>query len=421
MTVADFIVEVAESFRTGRRRFILASITTLFSVFLLVLLVGTGLSMTRGIETNYKSIEEMHLLISAGTTSMPYKNHGADVPILIKENDIIKLQNKYPDKINYITYLLQKVSSVTINGKTIHMTCYGVPSNLPEWDFFFIYTHIGSRINSRDIVSKAKVCLISDVMAKHYFRISNPEFALSRYIEIDGVPFKIKGIFEGARADVNINYILLPSTTVATLWNMKDSFTAIQLNCNTNSKELCTAEGSTKFINDVYKLIAHEHSFDYHDKRALTLKDTFSGYRQAKSMLGGMRMTILLLCILILISGIFGVSNILFISVRERTYEIALRRLMGATDANIFALIVCESVVVMLVSSLLGIFLAEGVLQMLDSAVTNLGEGDRGIWDSFAIELPMLISIVLSTLVSGIIAGLAPARRAVRLKITEVH
>ncbi len=421
MTVADFIVEVAESFRTGRRRFILASVTTVFGVFLLVLLVGAGYSVTRGIKTTYETAEQMRLRISEGTTSMPYKGHDKGVPILLNGNDIRNLQNRYPDKIDNIIKVIQKVSSVTINGRTARMRCYGVPSEFPDKGFFYIRTFYGSRVSERDIAIKSKVCLISDVAAKRYFKTSKPESAISRYIEIDGVLFMIKGLFQGVRSDSEINFILLPYTTVASLWDMEDSYTTILLNCNINAKDLQTKEGAEEFMNDAYKLIAHEHSFDYRDKKALTPKDNFAGYRQIKSVLGGMRMTILLFCILILISEIFGVSNILFISVRERTYEIVLRRLMGASDANIFALVVCESVVIMLVSSLFGIFLAEGALYLLDTVVSSIGDGDRGIWGSFVVDFQMLIGVVMATVVSGVIAGLAPARRAVKLKITEVH
>lgn len=102
MTVADFIVEVAESFRTGRRRFILASVTTMFGVFLLVLLVGVGSSVTRGISISFGTIEEMRLRISAGTTSMTYKTHDKGVPILLNGNDIRNLQKRFPDKIDNI-------------------------------------------------------------------------------------------------------------------------------------------------------------------------------------------------------------------------------------------------------------------------------------------------------------------------------
>ncbi len=94
---------------------------------------------------------------------------------------------------------------------------------------------------------------------------------------------------------------------------------------------------------------------------------------------------------------------------------------MGASDANIFALVVCESVVIMSVSSLFGIFLAEGALHLLDSAVSSMRDGDRGIWGSFLVDFSILTGVILATIVSGIMAGLAPAKRAVKLKITEVH
>ena len=238
-------------------------------------------------------------------------------------------------------------------------------------------------------------------------------------IEVNGICFQIIGIFTGLRGDVDTNFILFPSTTIMSLWKMEDKYSTIELNMDL--KHLQTEEEEKDFITNVRKLIGKEHRFDYRDEGAVAFNSLFGAFRQVNSMLGGMRMTILLFCIFILISEIFGVSNILFISVRERTYEIVLRRLMGASDANIFSLVLCESVVVMLLSSIVGIFLAEGALRLLDSAVTFMWNGDRGIWGSFVVDIPILTGVMLATIVSGIIAGVAPAKRAVKLKITEVH
>lgn len=421
MTVADFIVEVAESFRTGRRRFILASVTTMFGMFLLVLLVGAGSSVTRGLNSMYYAVNQKHFTINAGTTSLPYKGHDKGMPILLDESDIRNLADRYPDKIDHITPVVQRVSSVTINGRTTRIRSYGVKTECLQSDLFHSDIYRGRDFNSRDIATRSKVCLISDVMAERYFASSDIESAISRNIEIDGVYFQIIGIFKGWRSDVDTNFIILPATTAGILWKMEDKYTTVELDINVNAPDLQTKEEEAAFRDTVRKLIAHEHSFDYHDRNALMISDGFGQYRQAHSLLDAMKMAILLFCIFILISGVFGVSNILFISVRERTYEIVLRRLMGASDANIFALVVCESVVIMSVSSLFGIFLAEGALHLLDSAVSSMRDGDRGIWGSFLVDFSILTGVILATIVSGLIAGLAPAKRAVKLKITEVH
>lgn len=421
MTVADFIVEVAESFRTGRRRFILASVTTMFGMFLLVLLVGAGSSVTRGLNYMYYAVNQKHFTINAGTTSLPYKGHDKGMPILLDESDIRNLADRYPDKIDRITPVVQRVSSVTINGRTTRIRSYGVKTECLHSDLFHSDIYRGRDFNSRDIATRSKVCLISDVMAERYFASSDIESAISRNIEIDGAYFQIIGIFRGWRSDVDTNFIILPATTAGILWKMEDKYTTVELDINVNAPDLQTKEEEAAFRDTVRKLIAHEHSFDYHDRNALMISDGFVQYRQAHSLLDAMKMAILLFCIFILISGVFGVSNILFISVRERTYEIVLRRLMGASDANIFALVVCESVVIMSVSSLFGIFLAEGALHLLDSAVSSMRDGDRGIWGSFLVDFSILTGVILATIVSGIMAGLAPAKRAVKLKITEVH
>ena len=213
------------------------------------------------------------------------------------------------------------------------------------------------------------------------------------------------------------NFIILPGSTVNSLWKTDVHYETIILNLNGMHSD----NENEDFKDNIRRLIAREHSFDPQDESALILTDNFRAYRQMTSILGGMRDSIILLCILILVSGIFGVSNILFISVRERTYEIVLRRLMGASDANIFALVVCESVILMVSSAIVGMLLAEGTLWIMDAIVAPTRAEDYYIWGTFNIDFSILVAIFLSTVISGIIAGLAPARRAVGLKITEVH
>ena len=421
MKNVEFIVEVVESFRAGRRRFVLASVTTLFGIFLLVLLVGAGLSVTRGINSMYISAEKKCVMINAGRTSLLYQGRGKDVPVMLNDNDVKNLAVRFFDKTNYIMPIISRQVSVNVDGRVAHLRSYGVRPGYLNTNFFHISLYRGRDINIQDIAKGNKVCLISDVTAQRYFGSGDPESAISQYIEIDGIYFQIIGIFKGWRSDIDTNFITFPATTVASLWKMEDKYTAIEMDINVTAPDLQTEEEETEFRDAIRKLIAQEHSFDYRDKSALIISDLFAAYRQVSSILGGMKMTILLFCILILVSGIFGVSNILYISVRERTYEIVLRRLMGASDAHIFSLIVCESVLIMFLSSLVGILLAEGALYILDSIVTDILAGDRGIWGSFDVDFLILVAVVLSTIISGIIAGLAPAKRAVGLKITEVY
>lgn len=421
MNITDFIMEVVESFRAGRRRFVLASVTTVFGVFLLVVLVGASLSVTRGIKSMYLSAEKKSVSINAGKTSLLYQGRGKDIPIWLDDNDVKNLALKYSDEINYIVPMIKRASSVSVDGRRFQIRTYGVNPGYLNSGRFHIFLYGGRDIDNQDISTRNKVCLISDVIAKRYFDSSNPERAISENIEIDGVLYQIKGVFKGARDDVEINYIFIPAATVASLWNMEDKYTTIELDINVSAQGLQTPDEEAEFKDGIRQLIAHNHSFDYHDKNALIITDRFNAHKQTNSILGGLRMTILLFCILILISGIFGVSNILFISIRERTYEIVLRRLMGASDANIFSLVICESVLIMFFSSILGIFLAEGALHIIDSIISEIAGDDRGIWSSFVVDIPILVGVMLVTIISGVIAGLAPARKAVRLKITQVH
>lgn len=415
MTLPEFIAELVESFKAGRKRYLLASITTVFGVFLLTLLTGAGFSLTRGINVTYGYTEKNLLRISPGITSIPYEGLGKNRKVTLDDDDVRHLENRFPEQVREVAPVSAGMVSAGIGDRRFPSRTYGVKPGYMD-ALFLVLCH-GRDINHYDIEYESRTCLIPRTMAECYFDRSDPESAISEYIDINGVLFRIVGIFKGLRNSDDSNFIILPGSTVNSLWKTDVNYETIILNLNGMHSD----NENEDFKDNIRRLIAREHSFDPQDESALILTDNFRAYRQMTSILGGMRDSIILLCILILVSGIFGVSNILFISVRERTYEIVLRRLMGASDANIFALVVCESVILMVSSAIVGMLLAEGTLWIMDAIVAPTRAEDYYIWGTFNIDFSILVAIFLSTVISGIIAGLAPARRAVGLKITEVH
>lgn len=415
MTLAEFIEELLESFRAGRRRYVLAFVTTVFAVFLLTLLTGAGSSITRGINVTYAYTEKNLLRIEPGITSMPFEGFGKNRQVTLDDNDVRILESRFPRQVREVVPVSAGISDIGIGDRRFPSRTYGV---MPGYmDALFIVPYRGRDINRNDIEAENRVCLIPRTMAEAYFNASNPEAAISETIDINGVVFRIIGIFKGVRNSDDSDFIALPKSTVTSLWDVKDDYKTIILNLYGMRSE----SENEDFKANIRRMMAMEHSFNPEDESALILSDNFRAYRQMTSILGGMRNSIILFCVLILVSGIFGVSNILFISVRERTFEIVLRRLMGASDANIFFLIVCESVIVTVSSAIVGMMLAEGALWILDSIVAPTRAEDYYIWGPFNIDFSIIIAIFLSTIASGIIAGLAPAKRAVGLNITEVH
>ena len=415
MTFAEFIVELAESFKAGRRRYLLASITTMFGVFLLTLLTGAGYSITRGINVTYGYAEKNLLRISPGLTSLPCGVYDKGRTVTLNDNDVRCLENAFPEQIREVIPVTAKKFRVNIDGRSFPSVAYGVRPGY--MDAMFLVLCGGRDISRHDIDTESRTCLISKSAAECYFDAVHPEKAISGYVNIGGARFQIVGIFKALRKSHNTDFVIVPGSTASSVWGMADNYKTVILNLN----GLHTESENAEFKDRIRGLIAREHSFDSRDESALSISDNFDAYRQMKSILGGLRASIILFCILILVSEIFGVSNILFISVRERTYEIVLRRLMGASDANIFALVVCEAVLIMTFSALAGMLLADGVLYAANVVVAPTRAEDYYIWGDFNMDFPVVVIIFLATVASGIIAGFAPARKAVELKITQIR
>ncbi len=415
MTPAEFVVELTESYRAGFRRYRLASVTTFFGVFFLTLLVGAAFSVTRGINITYAYAEKNLARISPGMTSLPYDGYDVNRRIILNDNDVRMLEKSFPGQVRDVCPVVTGVASTGIGNKNFPSRVYGIKTDC--LDAMFLSLCFGRDISVNDVTERKKICLISKAAAECYFDESRPESALSGFIDIDGIRFRVVGIFKGIRNTIDSDFIIVPESTAVSLWNVTENYNTIILNL----KGFQTENENMDFSASVRRLIALEHSFDPDDESALSISDNFSAYSQVKSLLGGFRLIILIFCLLILVFVIFGVSNILFISIRERTYEIVMRRILGASDAHIFTLVVCESVLIMFFSTLLGVLAADGALFAMDRIVAPTRTEDYYIWGSFKIDFSIVITILSSLLVSGIIAGLAPAKRAVGLKVTQVH
>ena len=159
-------------------------------------------------------------------------------------------------------------------------------------------------------------------------------------------------------------------------------------------------------------VIARAHQVDPTDEKAITVFNSEVMFGMLDSLFAGVNFLIWLVGIGTLLAGAIGVSNIMMVTVRERTTEIGIRRAIGATPKNILSQIISESIILTAVSGMSGILFAVVILQLAELANTSDGIVNShfqiGFWT--AIGAVVLLSFL------GILAGLAPAARAMSVK-----
>lgn len=267
--------------------------------------------------------------------------------------------------------------------------------------------YYGRYINEMDIAQDRKVCVIGKKVYKTLFPSGgNP---CGKRVEIDkhfyqviGVDYSDGSISAGGRSEESV---IVPITVMQNNYNMGDSISYICMTVRDGSR-------ISSVIKRVREVIGQAHNIDPTDEKAITLVNTEVMFSMLDSLFSGVNFLIWLVGIGTLLAGAIGVSNIMMITVRERTTEIGIRRAIGATPRVILSQILSESVVLTTVAGMSGIFVSVLILQMIE-----LGNTTDGIVSAhFQVRFWLAVGSLLLLSLLGILAGLAPAARAMSIK-----
>jgi putative ABC transport system permease protein len=234
------------------------------------------------------------------------------------------------------------------------------------------------------------------------------EEALNKYIDIDGIPFKVVGIFKDP-GDRDNDRLYIPLSTSQKAWNGKNFVDDIWTSIQPGSKL-----GGDKIVEQTRLLLAAKHHFSPADLNAIRIENWSKEYENVMSLLSGIELFTWIIGIFTLIAGVVGVSNIMMIIVKERTKEIGIRKAIGASPLSIVMLIVQESIFITSIAGYIGLMLGVGVLQLL----IYLGmEGE--FFHHPEVDIRVAISATLLIVIAGALAGLFPALRAAKVEPIE--
>jgi putative ABC transport system permease protein len=234
------------------------------------------------------------------------------------------------------------------------------------------------------------------------------EEPIGKYINVDGIPFKVIGTFtDPGRGDNERIYI--PVSTAQRAFNGQDKLSVIWLSTGGAS-----IEESDKMAADIKQLLAKKYNFDPKDEEAVNVWNNTIEYVRIMDMLGNIRVFIWVIGIGTLIAGIVGVSNIMMIAVKERTKEIGVRKAIGATPWSIISMILQESVLITAVAGYVGLMAGVGLLELARKFMPP-----SDFFRNPEVNLQVAISAVVLLIFAGALAGFIPALRAARIEPIE--
>lgn len=397
----DLAREIGQTISNNKLRTALTGLAVAWGIFMLIVLLGAARGVVNAFNDNMGASQTNKIQIWDGETSLPYKGYKDGRWIRLHDSDIDALMR---DAGNVDKVSVQASASGTISG----------PKDYASGGFNAVYPAAktserlemvkGRFINEQDIRELRRVMVLSEDNANLLF--GSVDEALGNEAKVAGLAWKVVGVYSHRWRSTSY----VPYTTYKAITGSDgylDQMT-VMVKDVTNEKEAVEAE------KDIRSVLARKHEFDPADDNAVWIWNSMESYFKNLSALGYLNLAVWVIGILTLLTGIVGVSNIMFVSVRERKHEIGIRRAIGAKPRNIITQVLAESVAITTLFGYIGIVLGMAVLQVL-----NLFVGESDGFKNPTVDISIAVEVTVALIIAGAIAGLFPALKATKVKPVE--
>ncbi|MBR6868009.1 MAG: ABC transporter permease [Prevotella sp.] len=402
----DSYREVLDTLTRNKARSFLTGFGVFWGVFMLVALMGGGNGLKELLQQNFAGFATNSAMVWAQPTSKAYKGFRKGRMWSMDYKDIERIRRGVPE-LDVVTPLLFSNGSTAYYGD--HKATVGISGAMPEFQRINEpKLYYGRYIDEADIRDHRKVCVIQKKTYKELFPGGGDPCGKS--IRIDNIYYQIVGVDYNMSEGVNISGengtgVILPLTFMQQAYNRGN---AVDLIAVTGRKGVVMS----KVTDRIRETVARAHTIDPTDEQGAMVFNTEVLFQLLDNLFKGVNFLIWLVGLGTLLAGSIGVSNIMMVTVRERTTEIGIRRAIGATPKVILSQIISESIVLTLVAGMSGILFGVLILQMLELANTEDGilaaHFQIGFWTA------IFAALVVSAM--GVLAGLAPAARAMSIK-----
>ncbi|WP_272022336.1 ABC transporter permease [Olleya namhaensis] len=393
--------EVFDSLGKNKLRTALTMVGVWWGILLLIVLLGSA----RGIENSFNrlfgSFATNSVFVWAQSTSKPFKGFQEGRQVQLKITDAKKIE----DNVEGIEFVVPRNRNQALVIHDFLSGNFSVSGDYPLLDQVQKKKMIEGRfINQTDIDENRKVVAISEEIYKQLFE-KDAEM-IGEYIQLNGMNFKIVGMFEtggnmGPSDDMNI-----PFTTFQQIYNMGGNIGWMMIT-GKPEYDISQIEADAKLI------LRNLNKVHPEDNRAFGSFNLGKEFEKITGFLTGMQFLTWFVGIATLFAGVFAIGNILLITVRERTKEIGVRRALGATPFEIKRQVVLEAVFITLIAGLIGIITGGLILMLVDSL---FGQGPEAVLVNASVSISIVFIALTILIVLGTLIGLIPAFKATSIK-----
>lgn len=404
--------EIWATLRKNKLRAVLTACGVFWGMFMLMVLLGLGAGLQRGVVKSLGGMSLNSVYVWSQRTSMPYKGLQPGRYVKFTNQDIASIR-----RVPGVDYVAPRVQlggwrdgqNITRGARTGNFNVTGDVPDFPRVEPL-VQTR-GRFVNPRDMYEQRKVAVVGELVTQQLFQPG--ESPIGQYLQVKGVNFlvvgEVKSLKAGDEGEKLSANVFIPFSTFQAAFNQRDRVGWFTVGANPGYPAQWVEES-------VKQALAETHRIHPSDKQAFGSFNAADKFEKIAGLFRGIRLFVWLVGALTLGAGMLGVSNILLITVKERTREIGVRKALGATPGAIVRMIVKESVVLTMLAGYLGLVAAVLVLEGFAKVLASLPEAPVSRPE---VDLKAAILAQCLLIAAGLIAAIMPARHAARVHPVE--
>ncbi|UCF93298.1 MAG: ABC transporter permease [Desulfobacterales bacterium] len=399
------IQEIGGTLRRNKLRTMLTGFSVSWGIFMLIILLGTGTGLENGVKAEFKNIATNSIWVHRGQTSKPDRGLQPGRQIQFTNADYSSVKTSL-EGVEHITARYYLWDDNLISYKNEYGT-FNIIACHPDHKYLEKTILVRGRlINATDIKQSRKVATIGTLIADQFFK---NESALGKFIQINGIPFQVVGVHFDEGSEQHLRLIYLPLSTAQRVFGGANQIHAFMF----TTRHTSVKEGR-RMEQAVREMMAARHKFDVADVKALRIFNGVERFQKYMNLFSGIRAFIWVIGIGTIIAGIVGISNIMLISVKERTRELGIRKALGATPRSIIGLILTESVLITSVAGYMGLVAGVGLIELASTYLPPVE-----LFQNPQVDIKVALAAVILLVAAGLMAGFVPARKAAHILPVE--
>jgi len=385
-----------------------------WGIFILIILLAAGKGLENGIRADFGGIATNTMFMWSRSTTKPYKGLPKGRRYSFKLEDVVAINDKVPN-LRFISPRNQLGgfgggNNVVRGLKTGAYNVYGDYPEIIKQEPMTITS--GRFINHNDINDKRKIAVIGEGVKNELY--DKGEEILGTYIKIQGVNFMVVGSYKkknnNGNGEEGQKEIFVPFTAFSQAFNTANDVGWMAI----------TAKDGSSISNlkeTIVNVVKENRKIHPDDERAVGYFDLYEQFNRVESLFGALRWVAYFVGVLVLLSGIIGVSNIMLIVIKERTKEIGIRRALGEDPWSIKKQILMESIFLTIMSGMAGIIFGAAFIYGINAVLDATGPVDMFINPSVSLGVVVVALVIL--IISGLLAGFIPAQSAIKVRPIE--